>query len=397
MFRKIDLFMPPRSQYGVLHHFTVKLAEGFQRQGISCSVLEAEWNNPKPFLEKIFSDRPDCTLSFNGLLPDDEGRFFCDLIGIPHVAFLVDSQNQFFPLIQSPNTIISCTDRFSCDFFKGVNSKNNVLFVPHGVERELAPDKSLGKIFDVVMLSSLIDYEGLKEEWNERYPKMVLEAMDEAIETTLNDPKMWYVQAFVYALDRQIELRGAIDPAKIDFPSVFDDLEMYLKGRSRVDLIRSIDDAEVHIFGSTEGRGWNELLGKNKSNLVFHEPVPFAQALEIIKQSKIVLNIAPWIRNGSHERVFASLASGSLPLTDENLYLNENFVNGKDIAMYKYNDLSGLNDVINEYLSNDRLRNEIVDRGRAKVMKEHTWDERAKTLIEDLGPILENLKLKSEG
>lgn len=383
--------MPPRSQYGVLHHFTVKLAEALVRQGITCTVLEAEWDNPRPFLDKIFSDRPDCTLSFNGLLPDDEGRFFCDLIGIPHVAFLVDSQNQFFPLIQSPNTIISCTDAFSRDFFMGVKSKN-VLFVPHGVERELAPDPSLGKNFDVVMLNSLIDYEELRQEWKERYPKILVDAMDETIESALSDQSTWYVQALVYSLDRQIELKGSIDPARIDFSSVFDDLEMYLKGRSRVDLIKSIQDAEVHIFGSTGGKSWKEIIGKDMPNLVLHEPVPFAQALEIIQQSKIVLNISPWIRKGSHERVFASLACGSMPLTDENLFFNEHFKNGKDIAMFKYSELPVLNDTINEYLSNAQIRNEIVEKGRKKVMQHHTWDARAKQLIQELDPLLENLK-----
>jgi len=392
MIKKVALFMPPRSQYGVLHHFTVKLAEAFSRQGVSCNVLEAEWNNPKPFLDKIFEDKPDFTLSFNGLLPDDEGRFFCDLIGIPHVAFLVDSQNQFFPLIQSPNTIISCTDRFSCDFFKGVQQGKNILFIPHGVERELAPDKSLGKNYDVVMMSSLMDFQKLREEWRENYPKIITDAMDEAIEMTLSDQDAWYVQSFVYALDRQIELKGAIDPTKINFPTIFDDLELYLKGKSRVDLIRSIHDAEVHVFGSTPGRSWKEILGKDMPNVKVHEAVPFANALEIIKQSKIVLNIAPWIRNGSHERIFVSLACGALPLAEENIYLKENFTSGKDIAMFAYKDLGGINDVVNEYLSNNQKREEIVQKGRAKVMEHHTWDARAKEILQDLGPILENLK-----
>lgn len=392
MVGKIDFFMPPRSQYGVLHHFTEKLAEAFTRQGVESTILEAEWNNPKPFLDRLLSNKPDCTLSFNGLLPDDEGRFFCDLIGIPHVAFLVDSQNQFFPLIQSPNTIISCTDRYTCDFFKGIKSKN-VLFVPHGVERELTPDREPLKTYDVVMLNSLIDYEEIRDEWKERYPPIIRDAMNEAIEATLADNSTWYVQAFVYSLDRQIELKGAIDPRQVDFPTVFDDLEMYLKGVSRIQLLRSIKDAEVHVFGAgVEGKSWSHFIGKDMPNIIFHEPVPYGQAMEIIKQSKIVLNICPWIRNGSHERVLVSLALGALPLTDENLFFKENFVNGKEIAMFSYPDMEKINDQINEYLSHDSLRDEITKAGREKVLKNHTWDARARQLIEELTPILHGKK-----
>ncbi len=54
--------------------------------------------NPRPFLDTLFADRPECTLSFNGLLPDAEGRFFCEMIQIPHVACLVDAPTQFFSL-----------------------------------------------------------------------------------------------------------------------------------------------------------------------------------------------------------------------------------------------------------------------------------------------------------
>ena len=117
MIKKIDLFMPPTSQYGVLHHFTKKLCEAFIRLGVSCGLLQAERNNPKPFLTEIFQDPQDRTLSFNGLLPDEEGRFFCDLVSLPHVAFLVNSFHHFFALVNSPYTIIASSDRFTSMMF----------------------------------------------------------------------------------------------------------------------------------------------------------------------------------------------------------------------------------------------------------------------------------------
>lgn len=387
--------MPPRSQYGVLHHFTLKLAEALVRQGVDTEVLEAEWNNPKPFLEKIFTRKPDCTLSFNGLLPDDEGRFFCDLIGIPHVAYLVDSQNQFFPLVQSPNTIVVTTDQYSRDFFRGIKCRN-VIFVPHGVERELSPDLEANRTYDVTILTSLVDYEDIRTRWKERFPKVIRDAIDEAIEETLLGDDVWYVQALVNSLDRQMELKGAIDPSKIDFISILDDMEMYIKGKSRVDLIKSIKDAKVHLFGSPgDAKSWGDYLGGNLPNIVIHEPVPYAQALDIFKQSKIILNASPWIRNGSHERVLSSMASEALVITDSNEFLRNNFQSGKDLVLYPYKDYETVNDLVNEYLSNHKKREEIVHKGRDSVMRAHTWDHRAKTLIKELAPILESMQKKT--
>src|SRR5262249_44553215 len=153
--KRIDLFMPPNlSQYGVLHHFTKKLQEAFSRLSVNCRILEAQRNNPKPFLTELFKDPPDCTLSFNGLLPDEEGRFFADLIRIPHVAYVVDSPNSFVSLVQSPFTIIASVDGKSCEFFRGIHGAH-VLFMPHGVEKDLGMEfYDHERPYDVLLLSS---------------------------------------------------------------------------------------------------------------------------------------------------------------------------------------------------------------------------------------------------
>ncbi len=393
MLKRIDIFMPPRSQYGVLHHFTVVMAEALQKCGVNTRILEADYYNPGPFLDAIMSDPPDCTLSFNGLLPDDKGRFFCELIKIPHVACLVDSQNLFIPLIRSPLTIIACSDRFSCDFFRGLKCKN-VLFLPHGTDEKISAEKSeKSRIYPVTVICSLIDYERLKNEWPTKYDPVICKAMEEAAEITLSDGTTSYVQALVEAVDRQMELNYHIDPAKVDFIGVMDDLEMYIKGKSRIDAIKAVKDAEVHIFGSCgEGATWEDYLGKDRKNIIIHEPIPYEQVLDILRETKILLNASPWAKNGAHERIFYGLSCGALVFTNENIYLKENFIDGENIVLYQANDPAGLNQKINEYLSDDKKREAVAARGRECVEKNHTWECRARGLIADLEPILKHMK-----
>lgn len=386
MIKKIYLFMPPSSQYGVLHHFTKKLCEALTRLGINCKLLQAEYDNPKPFLTEIFQDPPDCTLSFNGLLPDAEGRFFCDMIQIPHVACLVDSPNHFFPLIKSPYSIITCVDRFSCDFFKGMNF-NNVLFMPHGVEKHLtAPNTDEQRPYDVVFLGSCIDYEAIRERWKDSYPDVICEVLEEAAELSLSDQTTSYVQAFVSALDRKISGSG-LDPQKIEFISILDDLEQYIRGLDRIELLKSIKDAKVQIFGSGN---WKKYLGDRK-NFVIHDSLPYERALEIMKHTKILLNSCPWIKNGTHERILAGLACGALVITNENIFMREHFKDGESIVFYRFTERNKVNDMINLYLKDETLRENIVRRGRDIVMREHTWDQRAATLLKELPPILKHL------
>lgn len=383
--------MPPNvSQYGVLRHFTIKMHEALQRSGVHSRILEAQKDNPKPFLTELFKEVPDCTLSFNGLLPDSEGRFFCDLVKIPHVACTVDSPNGFFTLANSPYTIITCVDKNACDFFKGINA-SNVLFMPHGVERNLSAKGQQDKRqYDVLMLSSAIDFEELRTRWQKHFSGPLSKVIEEAAELALSDQTTSYVQAFVVTLDKFVSSGAAIDPTKIEFIEILDELETYIRGKDRVELIKGIRDAKVHLFGSTPAL-WKKLL-KNQSNVVFHEGVPFDQAIELMHQSKIVLNSCAWIKQGIHERTLAAMSSGAVALTAENDYVKQFFKDGVNISYYRYRQWDNVNETINKLLSNESKRQEMAAAGKEQVVHNHTWDNRAGVLLKELAPIINHFK-----
>ena len=397
MIKRIDLFLPPPnlSQYGVLHHFTKKFHEALLRIGINARILEAQHDNPKPFLAELFKDVPDCTFSFNGLLPDDEGRFFADLIHIPHVAYVVDSPNGYVSLANSPFTIIASVDQNACDFFRGIHAKN-VLFLPHGVEKNINLPHNDERPFDVVMLSSCIDYEMIQKEWKNKYPEDLRKILEEAVETTLADEKTSYVQAFVNAMDKKMATSGGLDPNKMDFIDILDQLEMVVRGRERVALIRHITDARVDIFGSSAPTTtWKKQLN-NQSNVIVHDAVPFDQALEIMQKTKILLSSCAWLKRGVHERTLSGLASGALVFTAESQYMHEHFSDNKNIAFFKYSALSEVNSRVNTYLKDPELRLRIALKGREQVIHNHTWDHRAATLVKELDPLLKTLKAFSQ-
>lgn len=389
--KSIDMFMPPLSNYGVLHYFTERLHEALVRAGIDSRLLEAKKNDPGPFLKALFEKKPDCTLSFNGLLPDTQGRFFCDMVSIPHVACLVDSPNSYLSLTRSASTVITCVDRGSVDFFKGTGF-TNVLFMPHAVDRSLAPDASGVREYDVVMLASCIDYEGIRSAWKSKYPAALRKAMDETVENSLKNISKPYYQVFVEALDKQVQQQSGIDPQTIDFIEILDEIEMYIRGKDRVELIRAIKDAKVDVFGSgDDSGGWDKYVG-DMPNVVLHDPVPFEQALAIMKHSKIVLNSCPWISYGGHERIFSGLACGALVITNENAYLKEQFKDGESIVFYQHGNWEKANHRVNEYLEDAAKRDLIAKNGRNVVMSHHTWDHRAAQLVKELPGLLKSLE-----
>jgi spore maturation protein CgeB len=382
MIKRIDLFMPPenKSRYNVLPHFTMKFAEALSRAGVSCRLLRAEKNNPKPFLEALFDDTPDCTLSFNGLLPDDKGQFFCDTLKIPHVACLIDSPTQYLALANSDYTIITVPDRFSREFLQGLKCPN-VIFMPHGVEKEISYNPGQTRRYDVVMLSSCIDYEAIALQWKKKYSKEICEVMHEAADITLKSKGLSAIQAFVQVMDRRAA-SSLISTEQLNFPEIIDEVEIYCKGRDRVELVRAIKGVDLHLFGS-HMELWKKYLG-DKRGIHFHEAVSYDVALEIMQQSKIVLNSCAWLKDGTHERILAAIASGALVLTNENIYMSEHFSDGENIAFYEMGNWEQANEKVHHYLRNEKLREKAVENGFGIVKRHHTWDQRAKSLLKEL-------------
>jgi spore maturation protein CgeB len=160
---------------------------------------------------------------------------------------------------------------------------------------------------------------------------------------------------------------------------------MYIRGKDRFDLISAIDHP-IHIIGSGS-EIWRKYLPKTHSHII-HAAVSYEEALNVMKQAKIVLNSCAWIKNGTHERILAAIASGAAVITSENIYMRENFVHEKDILFYQHRDLLAVNSLIAKALIDHSWRLKIVENGRHNIAENHTWDVRAITLINELQRIL---------
>lgn len=394
MIKKIDLFIPTKEKYGVLHHFTNQLGLALERKGVKIRFLEAEYGNPRPFLEKIFAGQPTCTLSFNGLLPDSTGRFFCDMIKVPHIACLVDSPIHFYTLARSALNIVGCIDKRDIDFYRNIPFEN-CFFLPLAADPNMKTNGS-DRIYDIVMMASLIDYIHIRDSWREHFPPLVCQAMEDAAELVLSNPEMTCISAFVEVIDSYVKGPVVFDPSAVDFLTCLAEIEAYVKGRDRVEMIRAINHAKVYVFGSSPKHcSWRKYVG-DKPNVVIHNAVPFDQTLEIMKQSKIVLSSASRIKYGAKETVFYGLGCGALPVTEKNDYLAQDYTDEKNICFFETGRWDQIDEKVHQYLTNEKMRKEAALDGYQITMKHHTWDNRAELLIEKVTPILEQMSAKHE-
>lgn len=385
MIRRIDLFMPTRSQYGVLHYFTQKLYEALLRAGVNCRILEAEKQNPRPFLTQLFSDPPDCTLSFNGVLPDNEGRFLCEMIKIPHVCMLVDSPLQFIPLAQSSYNILACVDKGACQFFKNLQDKDT-LFIPHAADNALSYVNDANRPHEVLVLASCIDYEEIEKNWKAQHPKALNEAILEAAAITRSDQKTYFADALVQAIDKCVKNHAEIDIDQIDFITILDELEAYIIGYDRIRLIRAITDAPIAIYGNTQ-EIWEKYVG-TQPNCTLHNALPFDKAFQKMKEAKILLNSCIVTKEGGHERIYTGMACGAVVITNENGYMKETFQDGENVIFYTEQTLDTINQKVNDLLKDEPKRARIAKAGSNVVHMHHTWDQRVETLLKELEKLI---------
>ena len=367
--------------YESKRYFTAKLAEAMERKGMEVNIIDVnEGVIGAEVITAITRFRPDLTCSFNSLLPISKSKFLWDFLETPHWSIIVDPVIYSMNLIASPYSILSCVDRFDVEAVRAFPFEN-VFFWPHAVERELDGKGDKHKEYDVVFLGSCYDYESLRVSWRQQNSEHINKILDDSIDLVLSDPSVPIAQALVKAWNA-----SGKDPAGFDFMGLYYYIDNYTRGKDRVELIRSIKDAHVHVFGELSKDnavgllGWQPYLASMR-NVTVHPSVNFDQALEILRKSKISLNSMPFFKNGSHERVFTALGCGALPITNENIFWRENFKENEEIVFFSSNHWDAVNDKINNYLSNEKSRKAIVKKGAAKVLKEHTWDKRVEQLL----------------
>lgn len=387
MIRRIFLITPDSSQYGALHHFTIKLCEAWIRAGYEAQYF----HHAEDALQASLQSPPDLTIGFNGI-PKKHEKYFGEIIRRPFLSILVDPFFRFFDITSNPYTIVGCDDLSGVVSLKNLHM-NNVLFVPHAVESDLAPDPSLERIYDVCMLATFIDYEARRKEWISVYPEWICKIMDEAVERTFSEPLLPFTDAILSQLQAAYREKPELksEMAKIDTLAIFRDVEIYIKGKERVELLQAIQTSPVHVFGNTaDNVDWKGYF-ENQKNIIVHSGVSYEDSLRIMKQSKIILNSSIKNKFGAHERIFAGLAAGALPITHENAYLQQFFTNEIDISFYPYKKLDQINRIIHSYLSDEEKRLQVVENGRDLVMNYHTWDARIKGFEKELFPLAEKI------
>lgn len=158
-------------------------------------------------------------------------------------------------------------------------------------------------------------------------------------------------------------------------------IDMYVRNYWRGKVVRTLVDAGIKV--NVVGKGWEKLEDvKHPENLILHPQTDSLTCLEMIKQSKISVNVMPWFKDGAHDRVFNSILNGAVCVSDTSKYLCEELAEGEGVCYYNLENVDELPIKMKDLLQDEKQMQDIVSQGRAKVLDMHTWAKRAEQVVE---------------
>ena len=155
------------------------------------------------------------------------------------------------------------------------------------------------------------------------------------------------------------------------------------KDPKRIPLIESLldDGVDLTVYGNcflAAGPFW-------KHPLNFRPPVPFEKMGKVYNRFKASLNIhARVVREGTNMRTFECAGYGIPQIVEARPKLEELFIPEEEILMFNCKD--ELLSQVDRLLHDEHLGTRLASNARRRVLAEHTYQHRVRTLLGDFLP-----------
>ncbi|RDU21892.1 glycosyltransferase family protein [Anaerosacchariphilus polymeriproducens] len=368
------------SQYDVLGLFLKEIIKGFEINGCEILTIDRANENYMDLLAQALTGEYEYDFIFdiNGILMGHDRLY--TFFKQKYVAFLVDHPMYHHKRLmrQHKPYYVTTIDKDHIDYLKKYYPHlDRIKFVPHGGIGQDRIEEYKNRKIDVLFLGS---YENPKKklEYTERIPNGMRELIVDTCKILETKTQWTMEQALLYQLEmRQLKMTNS-DMSEIMSDLVF--IDEYIRAYYRDKVIRTLGENGVTV--EVYGNGWEEFDGNQTDFIHIHESVSYMESLELMGQAKIVLNVMPWFKKGSHERVFTTMMNGALCMTDRSEYLEEVFTDKKELVFYDLKEVEKLPGLIQEYLNQNEKAKEIALAGKEKSEADHTWKKRGQELLD---------------
>lgn len=387
------------SEVESFNFFTDRLDEQLRARGHETFIVDLRNNVPE--------ENPHSYVYFNEFISGDVDAAICfDALGVrtdlaidiwdQHQAvvvdILMDAPTRIHSALvkHSQKYILLCCDRDHVEYVKRYykDTTPRAFFMPHaGVlppkDAVIIPYKD--RKYDILFSATYYPPEkklaDLKAELEQTFPgdKGIRQFYGLAYENLLKDSSMTVEQS-VLATAKQLGWAVSDDLMRT-LMYCADSLDWAVRMYYRGQVVKVLAEAgfRLHLLG----RGWENHPSVGRTNVFrVNDRVPYGETFSYMADAKINLNVMPWFKAGTHDRIFNTLLQHSVPLTDSSTWIDENFTDGRDIALYDLKRLDRLPEIAGRLLTDTELAENIIENGYRKTAEKFTWTDCADKILE---------------
>jgi len=131
----------------------------------------------------------------------------------------------------------------------------------------------------------------------------------------------------------------------------------------------------------TVGKGWGPLCERYPSFSYLGEG-SFEETLELLRRTRVVINVNNGFVSGGHERVFAAMAAGAAVFSETSLFYDEVFIDGEDLVTFTIPAQPDVAAQLQHLAADLDFGARIAANGHAKTRAHHMWINRATQIVE---------------
>ena len=361
--------------YGILWDFSIQLKEALVSAGEEVLFFDPKNDDIREYFGKRFKAVIGfMELFFYNKIPGTDTYVFDQIEG-PKFNYWPDHPAFYYKYIDSfpKDYHILTLDRNYVSYINKYYRGATAYFLPPGGKVNTSDIPFSERKYEVSFLGSYVDYRNALNSFNatDEVTRIITNAY---LDYMISHPLETTEQAFEHTLSNL----GANVTTEQFLGELCKIHRIATMGAARYykeKVVQTIIDNEISI--DVFGESWKEAPFAENRFLNIHPEVSAEKAYEIYGNSKISLNIMTWHKDSITERVLDAMLSGSIMLTDDTPALRESFEDGRDILYFSLDDLQKIPDMIRNNINNETL----ADFGRQKVLMDHLWRNRARSLL----------------
>ena len=378
--------------YDTLDLFSDQLGEAFASWGYELFVYNAaDIPMSKACLLDMLEEKRGnaVVVTFNnmGYNLEVDGVNVWERFDVPYINILMDHPFHFEkPMKEAPKTaIVLCTDRnhvkYIRRFYKNIHQTD---FLPHaGIElgRKHKPLKE--RKIDVLYAGALPIYTVGKmiPDLGEMYGLDTADMMREVLQELVVHPDKTTECAIEEYVHANVKYGQELEEGQIrHLITHMRFLDSYATSFFREQAVRSLVENGIEV--TAYGVGWDLCEWSSSPHLKYRGKVLAPQILPLMNDAKVVLNTMTWFKSGAHDRIFNGMLAGSVVVTDDSTYLRRECTDGKELVMFRREDILTLPERVCDLFGHMQRAQEIADCGYEFAKQYHTWKNRAEYIVE---------------